>query len=194
MPKHRSWCSRGEALRCSARKHRSLLRPLLNRPLLSFVHRQESLTTDTGNKLEAESVNASQAFEVFAGKAYATSAAGFSDAVSVASQAKELTIVGTSNATPGEKETPLQRLLRLQHEAKELALEVGASQDKSDTADDFPANIASEVEALQKQLQALQTSASAGAGFDPNVQASKALRVQADLSSRMMQAASKGAE
>jgi len=137
----------------------------------------------------------SQAFEVFAGKAYPTSAARFSDAVTVASQATELTIVGTPNATPGEKETPLQRLLRLQHEAKELALEVGASQDKSDTAEDFPANIASEAEALQRQLEALLAPASsANAGFDPSVEASKALRVQADLTSRMMQAASKGSE
>jgi len=149
---------------------------------------QENINTATGDKLESTSVAPSQAFEVFAGKAYPTSSAGFSDAMSVSARSSELEIVGTSTSGSAATETPLQKLLRLQHEAKELAIEVGAAKGDSEAADKFPANLAGELSALCKQLEELSAPTAAASAFDPDATASQALRVQADLTSRMQKA------
>jgi len=143
--------------------------------------------------IDANSVVPSVAFEVFAGKAYATPAAGFSDAARLTSRAKELTIVPNPNGPSSEPETPLQRLLRLQHETKELAMEVGAADGQSDGVDAFPADLANEVAALSRQLETMSIPASIGDSFDPQDEAAKALRVQADLTTRMIKASEQNA-
>jgi len=148
----------------------------------------EDFVSPQGDQVDTVSVAPSHAFEVFAGKAYATAAADFSDALSLSTRAKELSIVAKHSGTPAEPETPLQRLLRLQHEAKELALEVGAASEQAEP-EAFPTSLASEVAALSKQLEAMSIPAALGSTFDPEDQAAKALRVQADLSKRMLKAA-----
>jgi len=68
---------------------------------------------------------------------------------------------------------------------------VGATEGTNDAPDRFPTGLASEVEALSRQLEALSLPTSTGAAFDPTARASEVLRVQADLTSRMMQAANR---
>eukprot|EP00658_Telonema_sp_P-2_P036790 TRINITY_DN2653_c0_g1_i2.p1 TRINITY_DN2653_c0_g1~~TRINITY_DN2653_c0_g1_i2.p1 ORF type:complete len:367 (+),score=126.97 TRINITY_DN2653_c0_g1_i2:152-1252(+) len=136
----------------------------------------EADVTQGDDKLEVTALNPQGAFEKFAGRTYAVHPAGLSDSLvkNGLYDPVHMSILGQA----GGIESPQQRLLRLQHEVKELGIELGAAGDGAN-AEAFPSDVMSEISELARQLEAMQT---------PGSSQGMAAQVQLALENQLSQA------